>query len=226
MHIGQLLKTLIEWIKRLLWSYRGKVPKPYVAIREKQYPLGLLKLVEGRDTLRAIRTWIICPQDQDPRNNRTEKRGDRPRDIHIYLDFIGSIEGQNRSPKGPTEFSPTATHTITILRASHRLNYDGTYDYEHLFSGHYDFQGQMITAAEVQARIACDRLAILRGMRYIPDLNWADEVKEVYRQIMGLEGLPSTEAFRFWRREQSRSPKKAGRMHSTADIQLRRRPRR
>ena len=217
MHIGQLLKTLIEWLKRLLWSYRGKVPKPYVAIRKKQYPLGLLKLVEGRDTLRAIRTWIICPQDQGTNRRQTKNRGDGPRDIHIYLDFVGSIEGQNRFRKGPTDFSPTATHTMTILIASHRLNYDGTYDYEHLFSGQYDFQGQMTTAAEVQARIACDRLAILRGMRYIPEASWADEVEEVYRQIMGLEGLPTTEAFKFWRLAQSRSSPKTGRMHSTAD---------
>lgn len=233
MRIGQLLKTLIEWVKRFLWSFRGTVPKPYVALREKQYPLGLLKLVEGRDTLRAIRTWIICPQDQNKINNPTRKKGDRPQDIHIYLDFIGSLEGQNRSPQQPKEFSPTATHTITILSASHRLNYDGTYDYEHLFSGQYDFQGQMITAAEVQARIVCDRLAILRGMRYVPDSTWADEVEEVYRQVMGLKGLPSTEAFKFWRREPSRRSQKVGRMnsttgtriHSTAGTKPRRRPR-
>ena len=224
MRIGQLLKTLIEWIKRLLWSYRGKVPKPFVALREKQYPLGLLKLVEGRDTLRAIRTWIICPKDTDQGGKRA--RGEKTAmDIHIYLDFVGSIEG-NRSRPVPKEWSATATHTITILKASHRLNHDGTYDYEHLFSGQYDFQGQMITAAEVQARIACDRLAILRGMRFISDLTWADEVDEVYRQIMGLEVIPSTEAFKFWRLEQSRSTAKAGRSRSGVRPSTRLAPRR
>ena len=215
MRIGQLLKTLLEWIKRLLWSYRGKVPAPYVSLREKQYPLGLLKLVEGRDTLRAIRTWIICPKDTDQDGKGVADRN-APMDIHIYLDFVGSVEGHNRSHPIPQEWSATATHTITILKASHQLNLDGTYNYEHLFSGQYDFQGQMITAAEVQARITCDRLAILRGMRPIPDLTWADEVEEVYRQIMGLEGIPSTAAFKFWRLEQSRSKSKAGRSRSTA----------
>lgn len=214
MRIGQLLKSLIEWVKRLLWSYRGKVPKPYVVIREKQYPLGLLKLVEGRDTLRAIRTWIFCPKE----HGRYHSIGDTAEDamdIHIYLDFIGSLEGHYRSSQASKELTQKATHTITILKASHRLNYDGTYDYDHLFSGQYDFQGQMVTSAEVQARIACDRLAILRGMRPIPELSWADEVEEIYRQIMGLEGLSSTEAFKFWRMEQSRSTSKTGRSRST-----------
>lgn len=213
MRIGQLLKTLVEWIKRLLWSYRGKVPKPFVSIREKQYPLGLLKLVEGRDTLRAIRTWIICPKDYDSGEKR--KASSSSMDIHIYLDFIGAIDGSVRSRTISQDWSATTTHTITILKASRRLNYEGTYDYEHLFSGHFDFQGQMVTAAEVQARIACDRLAILRGMRYISDLTWADEVEEVYRQIMGLDGIPSTEAFKFWRLEQSKR-KPASRSRSTA----------
>ncbi|MEM9213132.1 MAG: hypothetical protein AAGD25_02200 [Cyanobacteria bacterium P01_F01_bin.150] len=225
--IGQLLKTLIEWVKRLLWSYRGKVPKPFVALREKQYPLGLLKLVEGRDTLWAIRTWIICPQEQSASKERAKHRKNEPMDIHIYLDLIGSVEGRNRLPNVSTEFSRTATHTITVLKASHRLSYSGAYDYEHLFSGQYDFQGQMITAAEVQARIACDRLAILRGMRYIHDSAWENEVEEVYRQIMGLEGLPSTEAFKFWRLSQSRhSSKKVGRIHSSAGTNIQRRARR
>lgn len=209
MRIGQLLKTLLEWMKRLLWSYLGKVPKPFVSVREKQYPLGLLKLVEGRDTLRAIRTWIISPTQSDDTARGDRASQDAPLDIHIYLDFIGSVKGPYSASANPSVFdssssSPTATHTITVLKASHRLKYDGSYDYEHLFSGQYDFQGQMITAAEVQARIACDRLAILRGMRYISDLTWPEEVEEVYRQIMGLDGNPRTEAFKFWRSEKPR----------------------
>lgn len=190
MAIGQLLQNLVAWLQRWLHSITKKTPQPFVSVREKQYPLGLLKLVEGRDTSHAIRTWIICPTEV--------KQGLDTLDIHIYLDFIGvtseSIQPHQSRTRG-------TTHTITILRASRTLQRDGTYRYDHIFSKQYDFQGQCTTPADVQARIACDRIAVLAGMRPISEAGWQDELEEIYRQVMGQDGLPHTQAFKFWRKQ-------------------------
>ena len=193
MGIGQLLKNIVEWVQRWLRSIQKKSPQPFVSVREKQYPLGLLKLVEGRDTSHAVRTWIISPT--------TNQSGMMPLDLHIYLDFIGVIIGDPSAPQ--RQGRGTGTHTITILRASRMLQSDGTYNYEHIFSNDYDFQGQHSTPADVQARIACDRIAVLAGMRPISDLQWPDEMEEIYRQVMGREGLLNTQAFKFWRKKAS-----------------------
>ena len=192
MGIGQLLKNIVEWLQRWLHSIQEKSPEPFVSVREKQYPLGLLKLVEGRDTSHAIRTWIICPTDNH--------QGMTALDLHIYLDFIGAIAGDPTASHRQHGRSG-GTHTITILRASRTLQSDGTYSYDHIFSSDYDFQGQHSTPADVQARIACDRIAVLAGMRPITDLQWPDEMEEIYRQVMGREGLPKTQAFKFWRKK-------------------------
>lgn len=192
MNIGQFLQSLVAWLQRWLHSIKKKTPQPFVSVREKQYPLGLLKLVEGRDTSHAIRTWIISPTEV--------KQGMEALDIHIYLDFIGatseSMPAHNPRPRG-------TTHTITILRASRSLQHNGTYRYDHIFSSHYDFQSQCMTPADVQARIACDRIAVLAGMRPIRDEGWHDELEEIYRQVMGQDGLPHTQAFKFWRKSSS-----------------------
>ncbi|NET51843.1 MAG: hypothetical protein F6K09_25035 [Merismopedia sp. SIO2A8] len=212
-----------------------------MTIREKQYPLAVLKLVEGRDTPQSQRTWVISPNENPstsassyhvvPPMHRVHsgENTSNAMDIHIYLDFIGVVDeqpngqqrdskhwGQKRSEKRskkrsekqdqrntPPVWRKHHTHSLTILRASRWLNREGSYVYEHIFSGQYDFQGQMTTAADVQARIVCDRLAILRGMHDISDLMWVDEVQEIYRQIMGIEGLPHTQAFKIWRVERS-----------------------
>ena len=196
MGIGQLLKNIVEWLKRWLLSTQKQAPKPFVSVREKRYPLGLLKLVEGRDTSHAVRTWIISPT--------ASQHGMTPLDLHIYLDFIGVTADGPSSHKAQGGWGET--HTITILRASHTLQRDGTYTYDHIFSRHYDFQGQHSTPADVQARIACDRIAVLAGMRLIPDLEWPDEVEEIYLQVMGRDGLPNTQAYQFWRKSSVRAP--------------------
>ena len=191
MSIGQLLKTIVAWLRRWLQSSQKKAPQPFVSVREKQYPLGLLKLVEGRDTSHAVRTWIICLN--------SDQRGLVPLDIHIYLDFIGVTGDLSSRHQGKRRTN--GTHTITILRASRTLQADGNYLCEHIFSSDYDFQGQHATPADVQARITCDRIAVLAGMRPITDQEWPDEIEELYRQIMGREGLPHTQAFKFWRKK-------------------------
>ncbi|NET54232.1 MAG: hypothetical protein F6K09_38165 [Merismopedia sp. SIO2A8] len=195
MSLGQLLKKFVEWVRRFLWSAQTTAPKPFVSVREKQYPLGLLKLVEGRDTQHAVRTWIICPTQANPQVV--------PMDLHIYLDFV-DITSKAQAHTRST-MSLRTTHTVTLMRASHALQQDGNYAYEYIFSKQYDFKGQHATAADVQARIACDRIAVLAGMRPVQDVQWADEVEEIYRQVMGREGIPSTQAFKFWRKKQQSS---------------------
>ncbi|NEQ96320.1 MAG: hypothetical protein F6K30_06290 [Cyanothece sp. SIO2G6] len=207
MRIGKLLQVLLAWVKRLLASTQTKTPKPFISVREKQYPLGLLKLVEGRDTLHAVRTWIISP-------NSSPESPSMPMDLHIYLDFIdvssilyqGSAHSRNPSAGSSQAGGPMrTTHTITLMRASHTLEADGNYTYEHIFSNQYDFKGQQATPADVQARIACDRIAVLAGMCPIQDMAWPDEVDEIYRQVMGRDGLPATQAFKFWRKKKQAS---------------------
>lgn len=195
MGIGQLLQNIVAWLQRWLKSSQKKVPQPFVSVREKQYPLGLLKLVEGRDTSHAVRTWIISP-------STTHNDSLAPLDTHIYLDFIGMVADKKGKFSRPARRS-NGTHTITILKASRTLQEDGTYKYDHVFSRDYDFQGQHATPADVQARIACDRIAVLTGMRRIDDLKWPDEIEEIYRQVMGREGLPNTQAYKFWRKKSS-----------------------
>ena len=194
MGIGQLLKNIVAWLQRWLRSIQKKAPQPFVSIREKQYPLGVLKLVEGRDTSHAVRTWIICPKSG-------QESIMAPLDLHVYLDFLGGTDplasGSNSRNRS------NGTHMITILRASRRLQSDGTYRYDHIFSSDYDFQGQHSTPADVQARIACDRIAVLAGIRPIAEADWPDEIEEIYRQVMGREGLTHTQAFKFWRKKAS-----------------------
>lgn len=195
MSLSQLLKKFVEWVRRFLQSAQTTAPKPFVSVREKQYPLGLLKLVEGRDTHHAVRTWIVCPTLLDPQTDSL--------DLHIYLDFV-DVTHKSQAHIQST-MARRATHTVTLMRASHTLQADGHYTYQHVFSGQYDFKGQLATTAEVQARITCDRIAVLAGMRPIQDVEWADEVEEIYRQVMGREGLPSTQAFNFWRKKKQSS---------------------
>ncbi|MEB3232576.1 MAG: hypothetical protein VKJ64_16325 [Leptolyngbyaceae bacterium] len=211
MRIGQLLQAILEWVKRLLDSTQAKTSKPFVSVREKQYPFGLLKLVEGRDTLHAVRTWIISP-------NQSSDLTTDLMDLHIYLDFVdatstmyyGSAHNTGESMATSKEGGAfRTTHTITLMRASSTLQADGTYTYEHIFSKQYDFKGQQATPADVQARIACDRIAVLAGMCPVKDVEWPDEIEEIHRQVMGREGIPSTQAFKFWRKKKQASRSKS-----------------
>ncbi|MGK7890558.1 MAG: hypothetical protein AB4042_14605 [Leptolyngbyaceae cyanobacterium] len=207
MRIGQWLEAILGWVKRLLNSTQAKTPQPFVSVREKQYPLGLLKLVEGRDTLHAVRTWIISP-------NQSPDSTSIPMDLHIYLDFVdatstlyqGSAHSGNSSSSGSRGRAAfRATHTLMLMWASHSLQADGNYAYEHIFSKQYDFKGQQTTPADVQARIACDRIAVLAGMCPIQDTEWPAEIEEIHRQVMGREGIPSAQAFKVWRKKKQAS---------------------
>jgi hypothetical protein len=129
--------------------------------------VGIISLVEGRDTPRAVRSWIYSPKRCDL--NATRPVAGKPSDdLHIYLDFLGPLPGSN-TPMAEQERQERQlkrrlgekvfTHRVQVLRASHFLNEHGFYDYELIYWEDVDFYWPSGQTPEMLARIAVDKLA-------------------------------------------------------------------
>jgi hypothetical protein len=190
----RILGDILDFIRRYLWSQADSSsvkPKPFEAIQKPiQGSNGVIRLVIGRDTPRATRTWIFSPYNLV---NQSLTHVLYPLDdIHIYLDFLGPLPNAPETKKTYWELSQRKakekgeeflTHRIQILRASHMLNAHGFYDYELLFWKDYDFYRQGLGAAERWAIAAVDRVA--HRLLVDPNMNWEKDIEEIRQVVLG-----------------------------------------
>lgn len=178
MLFNRLVTDLIDWIRKWLWANQEKGPQPYHAVRETHHPRGTLKLVTGRQTPRAIATYIFCPKSETSEYIQMQVR---PKDWHIYLDWSPNLpEFGGAGYRGDRRH--ISTHTITILRASHALSRNGEYSVEHVFSGDYEFSAAAINQSRA-ANMACQYVALLVARWEISSYRWPDEMAQIYYKV-------------------------------------------
>lgn len=196
--LNDSLGSLRRFLRR-----RSEVPSP--ATRQPFQPIrtvtgedGIISLVEGRNTPRALRSWIYCAKRCDLHSARPVVR--KPlSDLHIYLDFLGPVP-QGRSPKRQQErqefqrqrhLKGLPTHRIEILKASHFLNEHGFYDYELLFWGDFDGFWPDAQHPDHLAQMAADRLAH-RCLQLVDPLDlsqaaWTAIVQAIWQESQGIQ---------------------------------------
>lgn len=170
MIFDRILEDVLGFIRRLLWWQADKTEatkKPFQSMRVIPGELGIISLVEGRDTPRAVRTWIYSPKRYELNSTRPVARKSSD-DLHIYLDFLGPLPSSN-TPKANQERHENQqkrrsgekifTHRLQVLRASHFLSEQGFYDYELIYWEDFDFYWPSGQTPELLARITVDRLA-------------------------------------------------------------------
>ncbi len=201
MRFNLILGDILNFIGRLLkWrsNPEDEKPKPFKSMRMIEGDFGVISLVEGRDTPRAVRSWIYS--SKRIKLNSTRMVADMPieEDLHIYLDFLGPLPGVN-TPKSEKEVLarqesrraglPVKTHRLQILRASHFLNVDGCYDYDIIFWKDYDFYLPNHLNPDQIARMVIDKLAY-HCLRLINPLEinpqeWDDKIFDLWQDMRG-----------------------------------------
>ena len=138
-----LLEDRLSFVGRLLRSKEKKTVKgkPFQSIQSVDGEFGFIALLEGRDTPRAVRTWMYSPKRQRLNSGRMVATS-VPMDLHIYMDALKTLTDPEPQVEGNPEKQtaeqlrqgkPPNTHRIHILKASHFLNAKGFYDYELIF---------------------------------------------------------------------------------------------
>lgn len=170
MIFDRILEDSLGFLRRMLWSKTGKPEAcrpPFQSMRTFEGEQGVISLLEGRDTPRAVRTWMYCPKRREL-NSAQMVAQSNSMDLHIYCDFLGPLP-HARTPRADEERETIAnqrqqgknvpSHRIQIFKASHFLNGDGFYDYELIFWQDRDFYVQGVSDLNKIAQVAVDRLA-------------------------------------------------------------------
>ena len=201
MRFDVLLQDLLGFIGRLLrWreNPQDNRPKPFQSMRMLEGDFGIISLVEGRDTPRAVRSWIFSSKRLKMNSTRmvaTTAVGD---DLHIYLDFLGPLPGVTTT-KSQKEVQarqasrraglPVKTHRLQILKASHFLNADGLYDYELIFWADYDFYLPINLNPDQIARMLIDKLAHhclqMTNPMELEGPEWEEKIYHLWQEIRG-----------------------------------------
>ncbi|MEL6136856.1 MAG: hypothetical protein AAFR42_05540 [Cyanobacteria bacterium J06628_6] len=191
----RILGDILDFVRRFLWWKTDKTAvkhKPFQSIRKPiTGDTGIACLVLGRDTPRAVRTWIFSPRRRQ--NDAVAGLKSNPLDdIHVYLDFLGPLANApetkqmhwNLSQRKTREKGEAfLTHRVQILKASHMLNAHGFYDYELLFWQDYDFYRPGSGDPERWAVAAVDRLVyrILSNS----ELDWESAIANIRQVVLG-----------------------------------------
>lgn len=193
MKLDRLVVDLLDWIRRWLWAKEARSPQPYKAVRESVYDRGVLKMVTGRDTPRAVYTWIFSPKAQQSEYLAAQQR---PKDFHIYLDWSAKLPEFSDRGTAISRSLKKPTHTITILTASHSLLPNGEYDVEYVFSGDYNFAAGA-TDLNRAARMACFYTAILVALYEIREYRWPEEMAQIFYKVTRVgKPVPNTYAYK------------------------------
>jgi hypothetical protein len=201
MRLDSILKDVLGFIGRLLqWKANPKddKPKPFKSMRTLEGDHGLISLVEGRDTPRAVRSWIFSPKRLHLNSTRMVVKNESNDDLHLYLDFLGPIPGV-QTPKSEKEVQtrrasrkaglPVKTHRVQILKASHFLNDNGFYDYELIFWQDYDFYMPNNLNPDQIARMLIDKLAHnclkMANPMGLKSEEWDTKVAELWQEMRG-----------------------------------------
>ena len=150
MLLGRLLGDRLDSVCRMLQSNKdinrdtestAVKGKPFQPTQSIDGEFGFISLLEGRDTPRAVRTWMYSPKRQHLNSGQMIATS-VPLDLHIYMDALESkanpmtlamMEENGRAEALFQQTGETNTHRIHILKASHFLNVKGFYDYELVF---------------------------------------------------------------------------------------------
>jgi len=167
MLFDRVLEDSLGFIRRKLWSENSQetTKKAFQPTKSIGGEFGVIHLLSGRDTPRAIRTWMYTPKRQKL-NAAQMVATSIPMDLHLYVDFLGPMPHSNApsavQERGVRENQrqkggSVPTHRLQILKASHFLNRDGFYDYDLVFWKDMDFyppQGSGLAAK------AADKIAM------------------------------------------------------------------
>ena len=174
--------------------------KPLQPTKSIDGEFGIIHLLDGRDTPRAIRTWMYTPKRQKL-NAAQMVATSTPMDLHIYVDFLGPLPHSNtpsaieerelRENQRKRGISVT-THRLQLLKASHFLNADGSYDSNLIFWQELDCHppagsGLAARAADKIAMRFTDALAfkcleLAKPLKAKPEV-WAEIVEEVFSTV-------------------------------------------
>jgi hypothetical protein len=198
MLIDRILEDALGFIRRLLWWRSGtakSIHKPFRSMQVIDGEFGLISLVIGRDTPRAVRSWIYSPKrcDLNSTNPVVRKPCD---DLHIYLDFLGplastdpqKLHAERRDCQCTQKQGNRApTHRVQVLRASHFLNEQGFYSYDLIYWVDFDFYWPTTMRPDTLARITIDRLAY-RCLKQtdvfeLSDDDWAMLLQQTWREV-------------------------------------------
>lgn len=201
MIFDRILEDVLGFIRRFLWWRSNKTApsrQPFKSMRAIDGEYYIASLVEGRDTPRAVRSWICSPKRSDLNSTRlvVQQPSD---DLHIYLDFLGPLPGVD-SPKSNEERQERQlkrrlgervyTHRLQILRASHFLNENGFYNYELIYWEDFDFYWPTGQQPEFFARIVIDKLAYhcinQVDVFEISLEDWATLLQSIWKEVKGL----------------------------------------
>ncbi len=150
MIFDRILEDSLGFIRRMLWARSEKTDTsrpPFQSMHTIEGDNGVISLLEGRDTPRAVRTWMYSPKRRDM-NSAQMVASTSSMDLHIYCDFLGPLptahtpkaEEERESAKARRQRGEIVpTHRLQIFKASHFLNKDGFYTYELVFWQDYDF---------------------------------------------------------------------------------------
>lgn len=140
MLFDRILEDSLGFIRRKLWSEKVDpvAKKPFQPTKSISGEFGIIHLLEGRDTPRAVRTWMLTPKRQKL-NSAQMVATSTPMDLHIYTDFLGPLPN-NTTPSATEERGKAGsqrerglsvpTHRVQLLQASHFLNGEGFYSSE------------------------------------------------------------------------------------------------
>jgi hypothetical protein len=199
MIFDRIIEDAISFIRRFLWwrQEQKKEPdkQPFQSIRSHSGDWGVISLVTGRDTPRAVRTWVYFPKRQTHREAQSAIYT-APQDLHFYLDFLGPLshvhtpraeeerkERQSLRRQGAT----VPTHRLYIMKASHFLNAEGLYDCELVFWGDYDFYVPGNLDPERIAMMVLDKTVFsclkLVAPLDMPEEKWRERVDAILYEI-------------------------------------------
>jgi hypothetical protein len=202
MLFDRILEDSLGFIRRKLWSEHAEASaqQPFKPTQSIDGEFGIIHLLSGRDTPRAVRTWMYTPKRQHL-NAAQMVATAVPMDLHIYLDFLGPFPHSN-TPSAVQEREArasqrkrglsVATHRLQLLKASHFLNADGFYNCEVIFWQDRDFYppaGSNLPAKMTdKIAIRCvDALAFkcleMANPLKVKSEDWADIVEEVYSTV-------------------------------------------
>ena len=168
MLFDRVLEDSLGYIRRKLWYEKGYSPQstqntfqPAQSVRGEA---GVIHRLEGRDTPRAVRTWVYSPKRQ---NLSTAESTSSPMDLHIYTDFLRPLP-HDITPMGIEQRAfrdnqrqqniPVMTHRLQILKASHCVTAEGFYSWDMVFWQDIDLFPPL--KSKLSSKTA-DRLAML-----------------------------------------------------------------
>jgi hypothetical protein len=200
MIFDRILEDVLGFIRRLLWwqaDPHGATRQPFTSMQKIEGDFGVISLVEGRDTPRAVRSWIYSGKRIDL-NSTCLVTKNCPDDLHIYLDFLGPLPNST-TPRAQAEAQERKqlrhsgqrvnTHRLQILQTSHFLNENGFYDYQLVFWQDYDFYLPITMSPEKIARIVTDKLAYrcltLADPLALESEEWQAMIHIIWQEVRG-----------------------------------------